>query len=148
MNLLVMLCPNYRQDPGDWRIYDQEAEYLLRYNRLDEAKRFMERCYDFAPNVGYKAMLLRGKLLMFLGRSDDGCALFGNQLPLYPDSPYLHNNIAICNLLQGDAKLARKHLEIAISKLWFEHPQAIPNLNLNHLNNWNGKTKFRGQLMW
>jgi hypothetical protein len=65
----TMLQASITKDPGDWRMQDLHAEYLLRQGRGEEAKAVMERMLDSAPAYANPAKLAlsRGKTLVLLG---------------------------------------------------------------------------------
>ncbi|KAF0722328.1 hypothetical protein Ae201684_018544 [Aphanomyces euteiches] len=138
------------QDPADWRMLDQLAEYYLHYRRNAEAVPLMERSAWFGPKRGFKAQLFQAKQRMLLNFVDEGCAMYDSLAIAFPQSAQVWNNLAVCRLYKGEPDVAREMWETAMQ---LEPPVksdlSIPWNNLRQLDDYLHKQSgFRAQLMW
>ncbi|ETV70612.1 hypothetical protein H257_13985 [Aphanomyces astaci] len=69
------------QDPSDWRLLNQLAEYYLHHGRNADAVPLMEESIWFGPTLGFKATLFQAKQRMFLNRVTDGCSMYSALSP-------------------------------------------------------------------
>ena len=103
-NDVVLLEHCVRADPYDWRCLDTYAEYLLHHgdnhrSSADLLARGLRAVEDLRVPRNPKVMVFRGKCLLLLGQSDEGCRLMHEVTELYPHAPYAWNNAAICDLI-------------------------------------------------
>ena len=123
-NDVVLLEHCVRADPYDWRCLDTYAEYLLHHgdnhrSSADLLARGLRAVEDLRVPRNPKVMVFRGKCLLLLGQSDEGCRLMHEVTELYPHAPYAWNNAAICDLIdpalrdfQGDT--FQRALDLAV----------------------------------
>ncbi|MCW8890921.1 MAG: tetratricopeptide repeat protein [Sedimenticola sp.] len=72
-------------------------------------------------------MLLKGAVLVRLGRLDEGMALFRSLAKKYPNDAAIHNNIGVIHAERGELELARQAFEQAV-KISPDYQQAVRNL--------------------
>ena len=96
--------------PGNGFAANNLGHHLMEEERYDEARAVLAVGYD----TGYrnlKLVLNLGVTLERLGRIADSAALYEENLPRYPDSAAIHNNLAIMLLNLGRPLAALPHLE-------------------------------------
>ncbi|OQR90480.1 hypothetical protein THRCLA_22547, partial [Thraustotheca clavata] len=138
-----------RQDPEDWRILDQLAEFYLWRGRNEEALPLMNQTLGNGPTKGFKAQLFQAKQRILLKRVDEGCSIYTQLLDQYPQNSYLHNNIAVCHMYKGNAAAA---INSWIDALRFENDNkkaSIPQKNLDRAYDYlTHSIAFNAQLVW
>ncbi|RHY35272.1 hypothetical protein DYB32_000231 [Aphanomyces invadans] len=145
---------NIKQDPADWRALDHLADYYARVGRVAESPPYWERSLWHMPRTGVKAKLQQARLLMYLGRYDEGCALYESELQRHPRSTHLLNNVGVCHMRSSKYALAKQSFQDAVE---FAVGLAgdvggvdtsTPQLNLRQLEAWDGQADYHANLMW
>lgn len=137
----ALLTSALRVDPHDWRVLDTYAELLVRRGEHERARPMFQTALESVERLGLpsspKERVFRGKILVLLGRADEGCALFEAARRDYPDSALAQNNVAVCDLRHAERRDAQgPNFERALALAYRdEHRDAIRH-NLREFGAW------------
>ncbi|GMF55913.1 unnamed protein product [Phytophthora fragariaefolia] len=129
-------------DSGDWKIYGQRAEYLLRVGQCGvnniECQQLWALANQFSPRGTLKSELYRLHLLVAIGDIDRACDGYFSLLKINAnaENSSVHNNVAVCLVMRGKLIEAQRQFLIAVECPAIEETMTVHIKNTQRFQEW------------